>query len=201
VSGWDDVARWYAVQEPAERASWRLALRLALPRADDVVLDLGCGPGTAVRELDRAGFGRPRWVGLDASPPMLARARALGGPVVRAEVTRVPLGDHSVDVAVAGWLLHVLPASARRRCLGEIARVLRPGGRCVVIVPAAPTSYLGCAARTVTRGLIGRGGALSVPRDLAEALTAADLAVRHDRVTHGGYTARVLLLTPRRPPA
>ena len=199
MTAWDGVARWYPLQEPAERASWRLALRLALPRPDDVALDLGCGPGTAVRQLRRAGLPRPPgWVGLDASRSMLVRARAAGEPVVVAEVTRLPLAEASADLVVAGWLLHVLSAEARIRCLREVARVLRPDGRCVVMVPAAPTTYLGRVARTVTRRLVGGSGALSVPDDLDDAVTAAGLVIRHDAVTRAGYTARVLLLAPRR---
>lgn len=195
MTGWDDAARWYAVQEPAERSSWRVALRLALPRDGDLALDLGCGPGTVVRELERARLAVPRLVGLDGSPPMLARARVAGELVVRADVTRLPFGDAGVDLVVAGWLLHVLPAPDRRRCLTEIARVLRPHGRCVVIVPAAPATYAGCVIRTVTRALAGGSGVLTAPDDLDRAVADAGLAVRHDRVTRGGYTARVLLLT------
>lgn len=192
---WNDVATWYQVQEPAERTSWRTALRMALPAADDVVLDLACGPGTAVREMRRSRLGDPdRWVGIDTSPRMLARARSTGQGVVRADVTRLPVGDGVVDLVVAGWLLHVLDSPARRECLREVARVLRPGGRCVVVVPAPASTLLGCAVRTVTASLVGGSGALTVPHDLDESIEDAGLAVRRDVVTRGGYTARVLLL-------
>jgi len=196
VTVWDDAATWYRVQEPAERTSWRTALRLALPSADDVVLDLACGPGTATRQMRRAGLGRPvRWVGLDTSPQMLARARGTGLSVVRADVTQLPVADGSVDVVVAGWLLHVLDSSARRACLREVARALRPGGRCVVVVPAPAVSWLGCALRSLTASLVGASGALDVPQGLDEAVGDVGLVVRRDVVTRGGYTARVLLLT------
>lgn len=193
---WDDAALWYRAQEPAERSSWRTALRLALPGPDDVVLELACGPGTAARELARAGLALPaRWVGLDTSPQMLARARRTGQRVARADVTLLPIGDGSVDLVVAGWLLHVLDPAARQECLREVVRVLRPGGRCVVVVPAPAVTRLGCVVRTVAAGVVSGSGALTVPGDLDELVAGAGLVVRRDVVTRGGYTARVLLLT------
>ena len=192
---WDDAARWYAVQEPAQRVSWHTALRLALPGEHDVVLDLACGPGTAVRELHRTGLPVPtRWVGLDTSAPMLARARRRGSAVVRADVADLPVASGAVDLVLAGWLLHVLGADERAACLREVARVLRPGGRCIVVVPAPAATWAGCVVRTLATGLVGDSGALDVPPGLDEAATDAGLVVRRDVVTRRGYSARVLLL-------
>lgn len=192
---WDDAARWYGLQEPAERASWRTALRLALPGEHDVVLDLACGPGTAVRELRRSGAAVPaRWLGLDASAPMLAWACGTGQVVVRADVADLPVASGAVDLVLAGWLLHVLADVERAACLREVARVLRPGGRCVVVVPAAAATWAGCVVRTVATGLVGDSRALDVPPGLDEAVANAGLVVRGDVVTRRGYAARVLLL-------
>jgi SAM-dependent methyltransferase len=57
------------------------------------------------------------------------------------EVTRAPFGmwpydEGSFDVAVIAHLLPSLTPDVRVRCMSEVLRVLRPGGRAVVIEPA-----------------------------------------------------------------
>jgi ubiquinone/menaquinone biosynthesis C-methylase UbiE len=56
--------------------------------------------------------------------------------VVRAPFGMLPYGDGSFDVAVISDLLPTLTADVRSRCIAETLRVLRPGGRAVVIEPA-----------------------------------------------------------------
>jgi ubiquinone/menaquinone biosynthesis C-methylase UbiE len=104
-------------------------------RGDDVV-DVGCGPGVAARRTARVGASSV--VGVDPAPVMLRVARALGAlrhtPNVRylagsAEALPVPDGSGSVLWSLATvhhW--HDLTAG-----LEEARRVLRPGGRFLVI--------------------------------------------------------------------
>jgi SAM-dependent methyltransferase len=86
------------------------------------VLDAGCGDGT----LAAAATSSPLHViGLDAAAPMVRAARA-HGPVVRGDVTALPVADASVDAVVTVNVLDHLdrPVSALR----EARRVLRQGG-------------------------------------------------------------------------
>jgi SAM-dependent methyltransferase len=86
------------------------------------VLDAGCGDGA----LAAAAAHAPLWVvGLDAAAPMVQAARR-HGPVVRGEVTALPVADESVDAVVSVNVLDHLdrPTDA----LWEARRVLRPGG-------------------------------------------------------------------------
>ncbi|MEU8617468.1 methyltransferase domain-containing protein [Streptomyces sp. NPDC048623] len=73
-----------------------------------------------------------RVYGVDLSPGMLAHARSrLGARVAVGDAGRLPVRTASVAQAVSTWLLHAGPAP--RAVFAEVARVLRPGGRYLVI--------------------------------------------------------------------
>ena len=99
------------------------------------ILDAGCGPGFYVSELlDKVGSSGSV-VGLDSSPQMLAVAasRCHGHANVafrEGAVTALPLEDASVDRALSVQVLeYVADVGA---ALGELHRVVRPGGRVVI---------------------------------------------------------------------
>jgi ubiquinone/menaquinone biosynthesis C-methylase UbiE len=103
------------------------------------VLDIGTGTG---RLLELVAPRAASALGIDASRAMLALARtrlATAGlahcGVRQADMYRLPLADASYDVAVLQMVLHYAedPGAAIR----EAARVLRPGGRLVVVDLAA----------------------------------------------------------------
>jgi demethylmenaquinone methyltransferase/2-methoxy-6-polyprenyl-1,4-benzoquinol methylase len=100
------------------------------------VVDLGCGTGDLCRGLGRA---RLRAVGVDVAAEMLARAHT-SAPLVRADALQLPIADASVDGAISGFALrNVVDIGA---CLGEAARVIRPGGRAVFLEVSEPPSPL-----------------------------------------------------------
>ncbi|WP_300159634.1 class I SAM-dependent methyltransferase [Solidesulfovibrio sp.] len=111
------------------------------------VCDVCCGTGRLVRRLRLAGFDS---VGLDASPAMLAKARALcpGENVfARADARRLAVADGACDAAVATFALHENPPWDRAAMLGELFRVTRPGGHVLVVdylsdLPASPMGLL-----------------------------------------------------------
>lgn len=109
--------------------------RLADPRPEDVGLDLACGPGTFTLAL----AGRARHVfGVDLTPALLERARynlegvnALNVTLICGDATALPFPDESIDVAVCGYSFHHM--SGPLLALGEMARVVRAGGRLALV--------------------------------------------------------------------
>jgi SAM-dependent methyltransferase len=105
----------------------------ALLDPDWVVADLACGSGAAALAL-------APWVGqvvaVDRSPEMLqaARRRAKGTANIRFEegdLERLPIADGSCDAAL--MLLALTQVDAPELAVAEMARVVRPGGRAVVV--------------------------------------------------------------------
>ena len=107
---------------------------LASPRPGERVLDAGCGTGTLALAL-AAGTGAGMVEGIDASPAMIAVARAKAargraGVAFRvALVEALPFPAATFDLVTSSLMLHHLPADLQRAALGEVRRVLKPGGR------------------------------------------------------------------------
>jgi demethylmenaquinone methyltransferase/2-methoxy-6-polyprenyl-1,4-benzoquinol methylase/phosphoethanolamine N-methyltransferase len=107
--------------------------------AGDHVLDVGCGTGTlsvaARKRVDPTGSVH----GVDASPEMIARARRKSVrsnlPVTfeLAAAQSLPFPDATFDVILCSLALHHLPQEARAAALAEMRRVLKPGGRAVIV--------------------------------------------------------------------
>jgi ArsR family transcriptional regulator len=114
-------------------AAWSRALGLLLPRLK--VADLGCGEGYLTVEA-------ARWaehvVAVDRSEIVLRRARGLArrrrvSNVIwkRGELEKLPVADHSVDVAMLSQALH--HAQHPARAVSEAARITVPGGRVLLL--------------------------------------------------------------------
>ena len=191
---WGSLAVTYRWQEPLQRRSVTALLGVLAPGPHEVVLDVGAGIGLVARRL-RAPV--PTLAAVEPSPGMLAAADYLGAPALRADVTALPVHASSVDVVTASWVLHVLDAGQRRLAVAEIARVLRPGGRLGLVVPAVPRTALQQLARGTARRVAElRGlGAFTVPVDLPGLLTDCGLQVRHHARTGRGYLADVVVCT------
>jgi SAM-dependent methyltransferase len=110
-----------------------------LPHAATVV-DLGCSSGYLLHDLHRA-HPDSTLVGVDLIASGLQRAHVLvpDARLVQADACALPLADASVDAVVSANLLEHVPDD--RRALREIGRILRPGARAVVVVPAGSGLY------------------------------------------------------------
>lgn len=138
MSEWNaEIAEWYAAKY-GEYATNRLAADATDVSTDAVVVDVGCGTGSALRRIaSRVPDGT--LIGLDPIPRMveIARERASKDPnghrieFREAPAEQLPLEDDSADLIFAfDSIDHWQDKAAGLR---EIRRVLRPEGRLVVV--------------------------------------------------------------------
>ena len=103
--------------------------------AGQTVVEVGCGIGT---DGTRFAEGSAHYLGVDSSETAVRTARAtfdlLGfdGAVVSADATTLPISTGTVDFAYSNGVLHHIDDT--QAAVDEIYRILRPGGRCVVML-------------------------------------------------------------------
>src|SRR5438552_11868726 len=97
------------------------------------ILDAGCGTGGMLARLS----GRGRVTGLDLSSLALDYCRRRGGRrLIQGSTTRLPFAEASFDLVTSFDVLEMLPSPEHPPAFCEFARVLRPGGRLLLRVPA-----------------------------------------------------------------
>jgi SAM-dependent methyltransferase len=153
---------------------------LGLTGGAATVLDVACGPGNVTRALAGGVSEDGLVVGVDASATMLGRAvtdtRAGNVAYVRCDAVGLPFRTGVFDAVCCYGALYLFedPWAA----LAGMARVLRPGGRLVVLTTRSPRLPL------VREGMTTLGGAVGIrmftQAQLAKALTEGGfIAVRH----------------------
>lgn len=143
---------WLSAQvwasQVGKRRAWVAVLDELDLRGDERALDLGCGRGLPLVEVARrlpdghvTGVDVWRPTDLSGNQPVVAQSNAdLEGVGERVDVRhadlaqRLPFDDATFDLVTAGLVLRALPDDAARATVAaEAVRVLRPGGRIVVV--------------------------------------------------------------------
>lgn len=145
---------------PAFRTLKAWALVALAPAEGETALDVGSGTGEDVLELARRVGPGGRAVGVEPSPGLraesLRRAQALGAggiEVVDADALALPFEDALFDVVRCERVLQHIKDPAR--AVTEMARVLKPGGRLVLIDTDWATAILHPADPDVLARMIG----------------------------------------------
>ncbi len=115
-------------ETPTDYAAWLFGHLDAQP--GQLVLDVGCGPGTFYPTLHKFGV---KILALDASLGMVKEVQAQGMAnqwPVQANAERLPVSDASCDRVMSNHMLYHVPDQVA--ALTEMRRVLRPGGRVLI---------------------------------------------------------------------
>lgn len=140
VSGWwyDLLVRWF-VMRGKEHTFRHMTADLAQLQPGEAVLDVGCGTGTQAL-VAKARVGETgRVCGIDPSGSLLATARhkakraGLHIDFQPGGIERIPASSQSFDVALSTFMMHHVPDHLKREGLAELARILTPEGRLLII--------------------------------------------------------------------
>ena len=133
------------------------AMTIALARIQpgERVLEVGCGTGDVALAACAPAGPQGSVAGIDAGPEMIAVARAKAARAgVHVDFRLEPIEaltypDGTFDIVLSSLMMHHLPDDLKRQGMAEIARVLKPGGRLLIVDAKRPTTHLGQVFNTL----------------------------------------------------
>lgn len=156
------VIHWASVYDLAFgrflRRTHGAVVELAALGAGERVLDVGCGTGSLAVALKVPAGASGSVHGIDASQEMIEVARgnaSKAGADVNFQVglaEAIPFPDRTFDLVVSQLAIHHLPDDLKQPAFGEMHRVLKSGGRCLIVDLEPPKSFPG---RLVAQMVLG----------------------------------------------
>jgi SAM-dependent methyltransferase len=130
---WDGLSQWWAggFTDGADMEYVEQVLPMVAQRLPESGLgvDVGCGEGQVTRLMADGGLDA---VGIDPFARQIERATDRGGAFARADAVAIPVRDQTAAVVVS--VLVIEHVEDMDTAIGEMARVLRPGGRLVLVL-------------------------------------------------------------------
>ncbi len=135
------------------------------------ILDAGCGEGITLEKLVKL-FPKAHVVGIDTEPENLEICRKHGLPAQEGSLYALPFADASFDTVLFSEVIEHLDTP--EKALSEIFRVLRPGGRVIIIFPNDRTFLLARLAIGMIREAFYNPGHVRqwTPRQIRKSLNA-----------------------------
>lgn len=135
-----------------------MTVSLADVKPGDWVLEVGCGTGTLTLEAKRRAGPSGKVFGIDIIPGMIEVSRQKAARANR-EITfqlggidDIPFPESQFDVVMCSFMIFHMSETVRRKGIAEIYRVLKPGGRLLVLDLALPPQPL---SRAIAQRLFG----------------------------------------------
>ncbi len=135
-ASYDRLSRWYDwIEGGWENGPRRLGLDLLQVKPGEKLLEIGCGTGSSLLEVSSPACA----VGIDLSFNMLRLAQerlakaGMDGSLVEGDAVRLPFTAGHFDLVFAAFTLELMDTPEIPAFLGEVRRVLRPGGRLGIV--------------------------------------------------------------------
>ena len=172
-----------------EYAPWMYETMEFAKHSGELVLEIGGGMGT-----DHAQFAKPGAIttDIDLSSGHLAlaqenfRLRGLTGTFVHHDAETLPFPDASFDIVYSNGVIHHTPNT--QHVVDEIYRVLKPGGKAIVMVYAENSLHY-------WRGLVTE---LGLRQHLLETFSMGEIMSRHVEITENDARPLVKVYTKQR---
>ncbi|MBX3298457.1 MAG: class I SAM-dependent methyltransferase [Acidobacteria bacterium] len=197
---YDTVVKWTTREKVFKR---KLVEQIEIPSSGRL-LDLACGTATLTVALKRK-FPQVETYGLDGDAKILRIARrkaAAGGVEIifnEAFATALPYPDEHFDVIVTSLFFHHLTPANKRKTLGEILRVLKPGGTLHVADWGKAANILMKAASQPIIWLDGASTEDSLQGKLPELVAEAGFAEIDETANFGTVFGTIRIHKARKP--